>query len=565
MRFNLPVALGLLVSLSLLPLDGGCGGAGTRGTSRHSSAPAFTAPTQSFPTRASLRASLPPPGPISADTGVVVARWDIEPSSLDLAPSAFDVLYERVAPIRPTAQRSEEFACLATELARFMAMNGGLPTDALRSYIASRCGVTSPSIAMSALPADLHGTPSDERLLEQLGPGLLEHATEMIPEAADRVGFGFARVGSRFVAAVTAGLSRTEVIPSRPVAEAGRVRFTLRASEPVERVVALANQGETGVAACTVSGSSPDIAIDCPFVPDGDRSRIEIALRDGDTSMLRPLALLVGLTDASGGLSYAVRASATPTPIDPAVLASTVLPLLNGIRTRAGLTALAMDEAQSAANTEVAPSFFSTADSAVADQVLLYAMAGWDVTGDVRDGRATSVSAHGVTDASGWLYTALEEPIERYVLLDPDARAIAFGVAAAPDGADALVSTYRFFDSDPAAERDRFLAALTAARAAAGMRPPTFVSIPELETAADAVESGGLTPDEALGRAADAVLPRYRQLRPFFSATSDLAHVQLPPELVSDPGGVVGLSVMHWRPEGSAWGLYLVLGVLIGG
>jgi hypothetical protein len=557
------LVLPLLVVLGLAPLDGGCG-ATTRGSARRQeSGPAFSVPVQSFPTRDSLRTSLPPPGPISSDAGVVVARWDIAPTSLALAPSPFDALYAGVAATRPTAQRSEAFACLATEIARFMATNGGLPTDALRSYVSSRCGVTSTTVAVSAFPADLHGAPTDQALLEQLGPQLLEHTTEMIPEAADRVGFGVARVGNRFVVAVAAGLAQTEIIPSHPVAEGGRIRFTVRAALPVERVLAFANQGETGVAACTVAGSSPDIAIDCPFVPDGDRARIEVALREGDSVMLRPLALLVGLTDAAVGLTYETRAGATTSPLDAATLVSTVLPLLNGIRTRAGLMALALDEAQSAANTEVAPSFFASHDPVVQDQVLLYAMAGWEVAGEVRDGRSTSVATGGATDASSWLYAALEEPIERYVLLDPEARVIAFGVAATGAGASAIVSTYRFFDADQAAERARILGTLTAARAAVGLGPPTFVAIPELEQAADAVESGGLGPDEALGRAVDATLPRFGRLRPFFSATSDLDHLELPPELVSDRGGRLGFSVVHWRQEGSAWGLYLLLGVVL--
>jgi hypothetical protein len=280
--------------------------------------------------------------------------------------------------------------------------------------------------------------------------------------------------------------------------------------------------------------------------------------------MIRPLALVIGLNDAASGLTYATRAGSAATPFDASTLASAVLPLLNGIRTRAGLTALALDPAQSAANAEVAPSFFGSEDPAVRDQVVLYAMAGWEVEGEVREGRATAVTTLGATDASSWLYAALEEPIERFVLLDPEARAIAFGVTTTTGGANAILSTYRFFDVDAASERERILRSLGAARAARGLGPATFVSIPELETAADAVESGSLGPDDALGEAVDAALPRLRRARAFLSAGSDLDHLTFPAEVVSDRGGQLGFSVVHWQPEGAAWGVYLVLGVVVG-
>jgi hypothetical protein len=551
----------------VLPLaHAGCGSSSPRATrsTRATSAP-FTVPQPSFPTRASLRAALPTAAPTSADTGVVVARWDMAPSSLALAPSPFDALYAQVASARPTAQRSDAFACFATEIARFTAANGGLPTDALRAYVGARCGVTSTAVSIGALPASLHGAPSDDALFAQLGPALLERAIPMIPEAADRLGFGIARDGDQFVVAVAAGLAETEVVPSRPIGESGRVRFVLRASLPVDRLVALANEGETGVSLCTVSGQAPDVAIDCPYVPDGDRVRIEVALREGESVMLRPLAMLVAVADPSQGLTYATRSGATATPLDPTTLAATVVPLLNGIRSRAGLAALALDAAQSAANAEVAPSFFTTEDPAVRDQIVLYAMAGWDVEGAICEGRATAMTTLGATDAASWLYGALEEPIERYVLLDPGARSIAFGATSAGAAAHAIVSTYRFFETDAASERAQILGALDRARAARGLGPATFFGVAELERAADAVEAGALGPDDALAQAADASLPRLQHLRPFLGASSDLDRVVFPSEVVGDPTGRVAIAVAHWQPEGAAWGVYLVLGMIVGG
>jgi hypothetical protein len=80
------------------------------------------------------------------------------------------------------------------------------------------------------------------------------------------------------------------------------------------------------------------------------------------------------------------------------------------------------------------------------------------------------------------------------------------------------------------------------------------------------VAAGSIDPmaalNEALGREAS---ERGRSMRGWVAVTHDLDTIAVPPELLAAGNVQIGIDVAHWRPEGAAWGSYVVFFVTPGG
>jgi len=535
----------------------GCGG-GSHGRSTARSQGGGTLEVhEHFPTRASI-AALPAPGPIHTDTGVAAGRWEIEAASLAPSSTATDSLYRRLAVERATAQRSASLECVARETARFYATLHGLPGESVRRFVMARCGAGAISVAIGVVPAAVPAGRSDEAAVTSLGASLADQVVGAVDPASNRVGLAIYRDGDLFFAGVASSLVGMEIDPVVPVASDGHLRLRARIARAPSELVVMTTSGPRAVAGCAVTGSPPDLDVDCPFAAGDEYAYVEIMGRDGDAVLCNPLAIVIGIPSEGAGLAYTLRVPTEPTPVGDD-LAAAVLPLLNGERAQVGARALALSAEQSAANARVVPYAF---DPTTTEQALLYVMAGWELGEGplVREGRAIQLMPGPATDAGQWLFRALELPMERWVLLDPEARVVAIGAVQGEGGTVGLASTFRFFEGDEASDRARAEAALTEARRAAGHPAPEYLQLGPVDDAATAIAEGG-DASEAVDTALRALVRTYASARGNAYVASVLERIPWAAASLEAPH--VGIAVRHARPEGAAWGVYVVVVVAL--
>ena len=540
-------------------LIAGCGGASARGATTHARGASLSAP-ESFPSAAAI-AALPPPGPVQLDTGVVVGHWEIDAASLAPAAATLDPIYAELAVQRPTAQRSAGLECVARETARVYVAVQGLPGEVLRRFLAARCGAGAIAIAIGVLPITLHDA-SEAQVLAHVHDTLLEHAVQVTDPAANRVGLAVFRDGNTMTIGVASALVQLDLEPIVPVASGGHLRFQARIARAPSELIVMATSGERSVATCAVNGTQPTLEIDCPF-QDGDaRAYVEILGRDGDAVLCMPLALLIGIASEGAGLTYDRRVPSVAVALDATQLGAAVLPLLNGERAQVGAPALSLSTTQSTANGSVVPYAFGS-DAHAVEQAMLYVMAGWELAAGplVREGRTIQIDAGRSTDAGQWLFQALETPLERWVLLDPEARVLAIGAASSDGATFGIASTYRFFDRDPASDRAAAEHALDEARRASGRPPAGFVQLEPLEDATAAIAERDADPAAALDEALARIVRSYASARGHVYVASVLEHAPWDADLLEAPH--VGIAVRHAQPSGSAWGVYVVTAVAL--
>ena len=85
-------------------------------------------------------------------------------------------------------------------------------------------------------------------------------------------------------------------------------------------------------------------------------------------------------------------------------------------------------------------------------------------------------------------------------------------------------------------------------------------SWPPLERAAASVTAGTSSPEDALGAVLSEPLPGAAlPTSAFYIETMDLQAIELPEQLLRDGPLTASIEVTHFRPPGTAWGLYAVL------
>lgn len=537
---------------------GGCGASARRsgGTLPRATQPLVSA--EPFPTSAVITA-LPPPGPVQVDEGVAVGEWEIETASLAPAPGPIEPLYAELAVQRATAQRSSALECVARELARFVGTLHGLPSDPVRRFIIARCGAGVVSAGVGVLP--LQGRGSDEDLIRHLHDQVLAQLVQSVVPEANRVGLATFRVGDALFVGVASALAQTDVTPAVPVAASGRIHFQLGIQRAPNEILVMTTSGPRAFAMCDVGGAPPTLEVSCPFTEGDDYAYVEVLGRDGEAVLCMPLALMIAVPGGDAGRRYTLRRPSAPAPFAGADLGAAVLPLLNGERAQAGLSPLSLSAEQSASNASVAPYAFAP-DRHAMEQALLYAMAGWQVgpSPGIREGRTIQVDAGRATDAGAWLFQALETPLERWVLLDPEARVLAIGTQASDGHTFGLASTYRFFDRDAEGDRAAAEAALSAARMAAGHAAPAYVRLPGAERAVDQIVQGA-DPSAAVEGALAEAVQSYASARGAAYVGSVIEGTHWSPELLTAPH--VAIAVRHVQPEGMAWGVYVIVVVAL--
>jgi hypothetical protein len=390
-------------------------------------------------------------------------------------------------------------------------------------------------------------------------------------------GVWFGRSEDRVIALVVSGTRAVRLEPADTVlGEDHRVVIRGESLRPVEAVGALMNHGRYGTTRC-----EPEPGVDLP------RFHFVCEANPNDTSAwlvldVRPTGRLLGRSAANllvwptGETDNVYRrpsfADADPVESEDAAVQGFVT-MLNSVRGSAELPELTLDMAQSETATELAPHFFSAwfdeSRGAVADLVALGMMAGWDVDGIVQQSRMSGSWVPQSDDLAVLLATALEYPTSREVLLSPDANRIAIGPLLERDGEytaiAAIFSTYSLFsEEDHDANVQRVFRKLREARQERGRRAPQhLLDVAQLSILAASDVQTGADPEDSLGNLLQASAEiLQRPVQGWVAQVSDLESLEFPEDFLTDHQIGVAIGVSYFKPEGEAWGRYVVMMVV---
>ncbi len=575
----------LLLAFAALSAGTGCGAANGRGAAAPSK-PAFV-----FPSRAELDA-LPTKAPSGKALGaddVRVDRWTFEapvahPGDAydDASPWAkvvTDAIAKRRAAGASALAASPALRCAATELGRFYLQHQALPSESLRRFTVARCGSSAAGVrpimwtieAAASVPEDALVARGEAPIREALASHLGSE-----PARQHLVGLARVRDGARLVVvALTArDDARIEAGPRR-VDAARQVRLEGTLTADAEHLRGWVNQGEDRVAACDADASVklPRFALRCHVTPGDATAWIEVVAERKGRLLADAVAEVLAYDGDEQAIAYRTRALGAPAPVQTtAEFAPALVDRLNHVRTAAKLVPLRLAVRQSAANTRLAGTLLDASqsdDAQVADKAAVGLIAGWEIDGLIRRGDFLLASVPQTRDVTAWLEYALERPMGRRVLLDPNARQIAVG-GAIPDGAIALgaaVTTYELFESnDHDAEADRLAERVAALRAERQLPAPVRVASPdELAPEARLVVEREKPPMAALDDAMQAVATKTgNSVAGWVVEATDLDAIAIPEPLLRPGALQFAIEVTHHRAPGAAWGQYVVLIVAVG-
>jgi hypothetical protein len=479
------------------------------------------------------------------------------------------ILKDLVARQGGRVKLSPELACAARESARFYVEHGAYPTRGVESYLTARCGSTLPATSFGVL-----GGPADDALPEERVHGTLKAkfgdlAQQQLPRGLGEIGAGYARGKGRATVVVYSGLQRARLDGFSPLIAGSHA--VLEGEVPKDAVfgIGLVNQGPNAVALCEPDRSvrAPRFRFACPVRESDATTRIELATRKSGQMLLTPALSLMVRRSEEAGLVYrpTLYGSAEPTA-DAATFQNGLLEGLNQARSSAGLPSLALETQQSKTNGRLAPHWFQAAyggNEAQVELVALGLMAGWEVQGTIRSGGIYSGALATSRSPGRWLSQAMESPLARWVLLEPEAARVAIGANRfAKSGILALVTTYSFFESsDHAKDEDAVFEELSRARKARKLPPPTRARKPAaLVAALNDISTNAATTEEAMTETVSTVsATEQRSVSGWILETSDLKQMSWSEEMFAPGPLEVSIGVTHYKADGAAWGQYAVL------
>ncbi|MFQ5417861.1 MAG: hypothetical protein ACE5FL_12545 [Myxococcota bacterium] len=465
--------------------------------------------------------------------------------------------------------------CVASEIARFALERGGRPDLSVRRFIIAACNASVANVSFRSLQGEVGSSERDEEIFERWRDDSLSLVQDKIDSRQRSVvGIGFVRRGKRAAVYVASG---------RPLAEIERVETRLARNEPFElrgrvlvpaiSITAAINRGRYDVAPCEPVGHPTPPAFQFVCEPDPADESAWVSLSFTPPNRVLGKRALNALVWPNGGQTRAFRRFeySSPRPIaDAALFAPAFLDELNQVRARAGLHPVALDAAQSATATRVAPHFFAAITGATnertADEAVLGLLAGWDVEGDIRSGSFTFGAVPETDDLAMLLAATLEEPLARFTLLDPQTDRLAVGPILGEAGDTpvlaAVVTGYSLFDEGTKnADAEALFTRLTAARHERELPPPYRLVKVWLDAmhSADEVRYGE-TPKHALDDLLQtSVTTLSREVLGWYRETSELGAFEFPEEMLSAPRLGTAIGVSHRKEPGEAWGRYVVL------
>jgi hypothetical protein len=546
---------------------------------------ASSKPAVAFPTRDEL-ARIPSRTPRAEAFGaddVPVDAWSFESAVATEAASYDDptvwgdVVRQLVKGHEATTTLSPPLRCAAQELARFHLKNGGMPTESLRRFMAARCGAVTTGMVPVFWSVTTTGPVADEELASKAASAFGKSVGARLGAGHHLLGLSAARDErhATLVAVVAEDEARLEggalaVDANRRVVLRGAVRGDFA------EIGAMINRGDVNVSRCEPDPAiqPPRFALTCELAPGDSFAWVEILGRRAQQLLVHELAETIVHDGDRNAIAYAGRHVGPPAPVTgPGDFVRALVDRLNQVRTAAHLAPLALAPKQSAENARLAGTLIDASlggDEATANQAAIGLLAGWEVPGLIRNGNFFLAAVGPTSDATAWLDFALERPIGRSALLDPDARQVAVGPAL-PAGGGALggaVTTYAMFDSgDHAGDAARFFQRVAAARAARGLPAPSRVQgLGEMDLELARVMREGVAPMAALDATMQLAVQRTGQgVQGYVLETNDVEHAEVPDALLRPGRLSIMVGVTHHRAAGAAWGQYVVLVVVLSG
>jgi hypothetical protein len=536
-----------------------------------------------FPSPEALEALGDQPEPVGLERGARgdPPRWELEgpfPERVEVEPWTDDsplarVLAEIVAQRPGLVVPTEAMHCVARELGRFHLADDAPPSETLLRWIGGLCRAPTPRLHHGWLQGAVEPGTSDAELVERWRGQMEEAIRAQLVGGPRSVGVWLGRDGDRALFLVAAGDRHLQLDSLTGPAPDGRVEVEGEVLEPTREVQAVVTRGRLGVGRCD---ADPELAL--------PRFRFTCQVDPGDpwawlALSFHPPGRILGEL----GAELLLRPGA---PLDPAyerpayvpsrqawdedTLAAGFVELLNQLRESQELPPLALTPEQSQIARDLAPHFFAAQDGRtagnLADVIALGMMAGWSVDGILQTAYFAASAVYDSNDVGRLLSEALDRPVSRAALLAADAELIAVGpVLEVVDGRASMgvvVGTYAFFsEEDHAVHARRVFEQLRTARAERGLpAPQPLEEIEELSTLAAAAVQTGTDPQAALREMLDASGQTLRRsVRGWTLQTSALEDIQFPGELLTEPHVGVSIGVSAYRPEGEAWGRYVVM------
>jgi hypothetical protein len=511
-----------------------------------------------------------------------VGLWELAgpfPEVAETAPRAggrpWDALLDDLIASRAgLAVASSAMECYARETGRFLVEHRALPGLALQRFLAGRCAVVTAAPAFATL-----GWESDQPMpLEQAIGDIRGDVEDALRRHAVGgpldVGLWMHSSGGRLDVVIVWGERVVRIEPVATGSPAGHaVELRGELLRDVARISAAVTHGRFGWKVCEAQADLPlpRFHFVCPVDPADPTALVSLVyLPPGAILERLGVQLLVRPGGEAAG-TYRRHAYTGPRLVERAdEVPEALLGLLNQVRAEADLAPVSDAPEQSRVAAEVAPYYFSAlfdpGSEPVAELVALGMMAGWELQDIVQEGMFSFMWLVESRDVASLLSDALESPSARMALLAPDVERIAIG-ALAGEEADgsyvaAIASTYRLFsETEHRANADRVADALARARAARERPEPRTLDavVPLAVAAAARVQAGGV-PQEVLGDLIrDSVDTLERSVTGWVAETQDLAAIRFPDDFLDRPDLEIAIAVSVHRPEGDAWGRYVVL------
>ncbi|HWZ87721.1 MAG TPA: hypothetical protein VNW92_02690 [Polyangiaceae bacterium] len=537
-------------------------------------------PVALFPSQADLNdvASGTAVTPKGADGIADVDSWQMQAPAAAERQYPTDTTWDKL--VVSTAQAhgngvtlSAQLRCAAEETARFYTVNSGMPDDGLREHLLLRCGS---SLAGHSFNYFTQQVPDGVPLAEieaQDTASIQKMLDERFREAHGEFGLAAARGGGRYAVVAFSGMPRATLRDFSPVVTGDSVTLTGQLLAPAQYVVALATQGPYGVAHCDADPLQhlPAFKITCPLNAGDPATRIEIATKQEGRVLLEAAAQVEVRHDEQARLEYNAAAyGANKKVANSMEFRRQLFADLNQVRTAAGLHPFALESRQSVTDDRLAPYLYQTLHSGDAQQqttITLGLLAGWDVNGLIKNGGIFCSAVNTARNPSRWLTQALDSPLGRWVLLEPDMSRIGIGASElTPAGEVAVVTTYSFFDStNHQADEAVVLAELDRQRRAHGVSPVRRVaSDSAMQRALRQINTNAISSSEALDSViAETVAERSHDASGYLVETTDPKQLTFDPMFLTSSTLDLELGVTHYRAPGAAWGQYVVLFVVV--
>lgn len=521
-----------------------------------------------FPTAAELAAiAARPVAPVDRGAVREVQRWALAgplPTKLELAPHSATTPAGVMVVGRfagdPRVLPVSAMECVAREHGRFWLAHQAAPSDELATFVQARCGAPVGRVEVRVQGAAGVGGAG----LTGRWNGEAETSLAKLPrERHAAVGLWSGEADGRSVVAAAYAVREVDVDPIAMDAGAdGAIVVRGRFLADVGGATAVATRGALGVVACESIAETPLPSFAFRCAVDGKDAAVTI-----EVSAVAPGRRLAGrvlLGMFAPGRALAGEYAAPGVAGD--AKAAGLLAAINRVRARAGVGALQEAAAESAVAARVLPQYFG-GDAATAGTIALGSMAGWEIEGrygTLRSGAFAAMRWSGVMSVDRAIEGVLRTPVNRAVLLDPDAEIVALATAGRGAETAAIVTTYRIYKD---AERETVAAGLLdrldAERAAAGktrvIRLRGSPTEQPLSRACARIRAG-TGPNEALGGALEHLEEdRGVRMGGLVLQGDDLATATFPAELLYAKSVQVDVAVDHHRPAGRPWGTWVAL------